>query len=312
MNRGKASLVIWSIFAAIIVAAYAPTSAQIVTADIFSGRATGIRSVTTTNGAATTVVTGDTCPLPDRGGTSTVTTSGIIIPARLATGTITSTTSGSGITSQSSSTVNNFFFSGGGWTVRADTIGARTQCNCCDILNPGCSGEVVISGLTVTDPSGANFPITFDGSVGQTVTLPNGAGTIRFNERTAATGELTVNAMHINIVSGTTTFDVIVASAHSDITCPGTVITAEEVNVSGRVVDPSGAGIAAATVTITNSQGTVVRSTFSGNNGDYTLTGIESGSTYVVSASRKGYAFTPRSLNVLSEVTGFNITGTPR
>src|SRR5262249_33875949 len=161
---------------------------------------TGINAIFTTNGAATTNVAGDTCPLPPRGGTSTVTTSGIIIPGQLASGTIASTTSGSGITSQSSSSVADFFFSRGGWTVPSANVPPNPQCNRCGVGSPGCSGTASVNALTVTGPTGT-FPVTVTGATNQVVTLPSGAGTITFNERTQSTGSLTVNGIHINITN---------------------------------------------------------------------------------------------------------------
>ena len=312
MNRGKFRFAYLVISAVILSAASFQVRAQILTADQFSGRATGINSVITTNGTPSTIVAGDTCPLSPRGGSSTVTTSGNLIPGVLGSGTIASSTSASGITSQASSNVADFFFRAGGWIIQAGNIATSTQCNCCDIANPGCSGNFNITGLTVTDPSGASFPVSVTGAQNQVVTIPGGIGTITFNERTTAPGALTVIGAHINFTVGGTNYNVTVATSHSDIICPGVIITAEQVNVSGKVVDQNGAGISRAIVTISNSSGTVVKTTSSGANGDYLFTGIESGATYILSASSKGYTFTPRSLNLLTEVTGFNLTGTAR
>jgi len=308
MNRGKVSLVSICISVAIVLGVFVQAKAQIITAQEFSGRATGINSVYTTNGQATNAVAGDTCPLPPRGGSSTVTTSGILIPGSLASGTIVSTTSGSGITSQSSSSVSDFFFGGGGFTVHADNVSTNTQCNCCDIANPGCSGSTSINGLSVTGPSGT-IPIVVTGAPNQVVTLPNGAGTITFNERMTSTGNITVNGMHINITSGGTNYNVVVASSHSNIVCPGIIITSADVNISGRVKDSAGNGIGGANVSIINRQGQLVRTVTSGANGDYTLTSITSGQTYVVTATRKSWVFTPRTINLLDETTGFDIIG---
>lgn len=310
MNRGKVNYISFSIAVAIFIAigAYAG-KAQIVNAQEFSGRATGINSTITTNGAASTTTAGDTCPLPPRGGTSTVTTAGILIPGTLASGTIVSTTSGSGITSQSSSSVSNFFFAGGGFTITATNVSTATQCNCCDIANPGCSGAAGVAGLSVTGPSGT-IPITVTGAMNQVVTLPGGAGTITFNERTSSTGSLTVNGMHINITSGATNYNVVVASSHSNILCPGIVITPTQVNISGRTVDQNGGGIARVTVSITNSTGALIATASSGADGSYTLTNITVGQTYIIQATNKSFTFAPRTLNLLDEVTGFDLVGT--
>lgn len=312
MNRGKVNLISFCIGAAVFLAAGAHGYSQILTAQEFSGRATGINSTVTANGVASNVTAGDTCPLPPRGGTSTTTTSGVITPGTIGTGTIVSTTSGSGITSQSSSSVSDLFFVGAGWTIRATNISTSTQCNCCDVANPGCSGSTTITGLSVTDPSGANFPVSLTGASNQVVTLPNGAGTLTFDERASGPGSLTVNGLHINITSGTTNYNVVVASSHSNILCPGISVTPAQVNISGRVADQTGKAIARATVMISNSTGQVVTSTTSATDGTYTLSGVTAGQTYIVTATAKGYTFSPRTLNLLDETTGFDLLGTPR
>jgi hypothetical protein len=312
MNRGKVNLISFCIGAAVFLAAGAHGYSQIITAQEFSGRATGINSTVTATGVASNATAGDTCPLPARGGTSTATTSGVIVPGTIGTGTIVSTTSGSGITSQSSSSVSDLFFVGGGWTIRATNISTSTQCNCCDVANPGCSGATTVTGLSVTDPNGANFPITVTGANNQVVTLPNGAGTLTFNERASSTGSLTVNGLHINITSGTTNFNVIVASSHSNILCPGISVTAAEVNISGRVTDQSGNALARSNVIISGSSGAVVGSTTTAADGTYTLANITTGQTYIVSVSAKNFAFSPRTINLLDETTGFDFVGTPR
>ena len=313
MNRGRLTVFSLIICAAIFAAFSVQTFAQITTAQEFSGRATGINSVITTNGTSSTMVAGDTCPLPPRGGTSTVTLpGGPLIVGVLGSGSISSSTSGSGITSQSSTSITGFTLNAGGWSIRANNVTSSTQCNCCDISAPACSAESSVTGLTVTDPSGANVSITPTGATNQTVAVGS-IGSIIFNERiSTGPGDLTVNAMHINLTVGTSTYNVVVGSAHSDIVCPGIVITAADVSVSGHLLDANGAPISRVTVSITNSQGAVVKTATSDESGAYTLTGIQSGSTYIISASSKGWSFTPRTLNLLDDVTGFNLTGVPR
>jgi len=118
--------------------------------------------------------------------------------------------------------------------------------------------------------------------------------------------------MHINVTVGGTNYNVLVATSHSDIVCPGIIITAGEFNISGHTVDPNGSPIPRVTVTISNTQGTVIRSTVTDESGAYTLSNIQSGSTYIVGASNKLYVFTPRTINLLDDVTGFNLVGLPR
>jgi hypothetical protein len=66
--------------------------------------------------------------------------------------------------------------------------------------------------------------------------------------------------------------------------------TAASVSVGGRVTTADGAGIAKTTVTITDSSGTSY-TTLTGSFGYYRFDDISVGSTYVVSAARKGYQF---------------------
>jgi hypothetical protein len=236
-----------------------------------------------------------------------------LVQGVLGSGTIVSSTSGSGITSQSSSSVTGFILNAGGWTIRANNVNSSTQCNCCDVASPTCSAQSSVTGLTVTDPSGANVTVAPTGANNEIISLPGSIGTIIFNERaTTGPGDLTVNAMHINITVGSSIYNVIVASSHSDIVCAGIIITAADVNVSGHVLDSNGSPVTRASVTISNAQGVVVKSTSTDASGAYTLSGIQSGSTYIVNATQRFYVFTPRTLNVLDEVTGFNMVGLPK
>jgi len=312
MNMGKERLVSICISVAIVMATFIVSQAQVTGTSEYSGRATGIASVININGASTTTTVGDTCPLPFRGGTSTVTTSGPLITGILGTGTIVSTTSGAGLTSQSSSSVSDFLLNAGGWTIRASNVATRTQCSCCDIAAPACNGETNITGLSVTDPNGANFPVTINGQANQVVTLPNGIGTITFNERTSAPGSLTVNGMHINLTVGGNTYNVVVASSHSDILCGSLVITPSDVNISGRVLDTGGAPISQVSVTLSNDRGQIIRSALSGMDGSYQFTEVQTGQTYVIQASHKAYTFQPKAINLLDEMTDVNLIGTAR
>src|SRR5438094_139310 len=59
--------------------------------------------------------------------------------------------------------------------------------------------------------------IQVDGTPNQTVLLPNGTGKVVINEQTSGgAGDITVNALHVS-VDGVA--DVIISSAHADITC---------------------------------------------------------------------------------------------
>lgn len=308
MSKGKTSLLLWVGALAAIFVSVSAGQAQINGASEFSGRATGMQSVITPpGGPSSTTTTGDTCPLPARGGTSVVTTSGPLVFGIVGSGSITSSTSGIGLTSQSSSSVSDFVFRGGGWDIRARNVTTNTQCNCCDIAAPQCSGETNVSGLTIVTPSGMTIPYTVTVLPNQVLTLPGGAGTITFNERpTTPAGSITVIGMHINITAGGTNYNIEIARSHSDIQCAQGVITPAHVNVSGRVLTADGLGVARATISLTDNQGNVLTSV-SNASGNYTIPDVTAGRTYVLTAQRRGLTFPQRVVTVLDELTDVDI-----
>ena len=304
MNKGRTLFALFCFLFAITAASSSTANAQ-----TYSGRATGVNSTVTIGGQPTTSTVADTCPLSPTGGSHIATTPIGVVPGLLRTGPITSTTSGAGNSSQASSTVQDLNFTAGGYTIRATSVNASAQCNCCVPSQPACSGRTTITGLTVTDPAGAPVAVVPNGNVNQTITLAGGAGTIVINEQISAPGDLTVNALHVNITgaNGTNT-NVIIAAAHADINCLSTGPTASLVTVSGRVLDAGGRGISRTTVTLTSGQN--VRTTQTNFNGAYSFAEVLSGETYIVEASNKSYTFNPLVLNVNDEVTNADITAT--
>jgi hypothetical protein len=278
-------------------------------AQIYSGRATGITSTVTINGNPTNTTIADTCPLSPTGGSHIATTPFGRILGLLSTGPITSTTSGAGNSSQSSSTVQDFNLSAGGYTIRATSVGSSAQCNCCVPSMPTCGGRTTITGLTVTDPNGAPVAAVPSGAVNQTISLGT-AGSIIINEQMTSPGDITVNALHINITApnGTNT-NVVVASSHSDIECTTTQPTAAKVVVAGRVLDPSGRGVSRATVTLTN--GSEVLSARTGFDGGFNFPEVEVGETYILQATHPSYTFAPVVLQLLEETTGIEVRANP-
>ncbi|MBV9243070.1 MAG: carboxypeptidase regulatory-like domain-containing protein [Acidobacteria bacterium] len=82
--------------------------------------------------------------------------------------------------------------------------------------------------------------------------------------------------------------------------------TAATVGVSGRVLSASGIGIRGANVTITAADGsrlTAVTNAF----GYYGFTSVESGKSYTLTATARGYAFAPRGISVSDELSDVNI-----
>lgn len=91
---------------------------------------------------------------------------------------------------------------------------------------------------------------------------------------------------------------------------PAIVPSAANVSVSGRVLTAEGQGVRNAVVTITDSTG-VSRSARTASFGFYRFNDVRSGETYVISVSSKRYVFTPRTINVTDEVTGFDFVASP-
>jgi hypothetical protein len=66
-----------------------------------------------------------------------------------------------------------------------------------------------------------NQTIAVSGQPNQTVVLPDGTGQMVINEqKSARQGDITVNALHVTLSTPAGTTDVVIASAHADVTCP--------------------------------------------------------------------------------------------
>lgn len=80
------------------------------------------------------------------------------------------------------------------------------------------------------------------------------------------------------------------------------------VTISGQVVSASGS-VRNAIVTISNMSG-IVGSAQTNSLGYFKLSDIPTGQGYSLSASAKGYTFTPQNINISGDVTGITITAT--
>ena len=86
------------------------------------------------------------------------------------------------------------------------------------------------------------------------------------------------------------------------------VNTAADVEVSGRVVSRNGRGLQNVIVTIAGPNG-FSRTTTSNKSGNFRFADIESGRSYVLSASSKGKSFPPQILDLTDSVTDLVIVG---
>ena len=116
--------------------------------------------------------------------------------------------------SSAEAVVANFSLNAAGQSIQAEFLAARASATC----NSGSAAITASSEIVGLNVNGTQVVV---GNQPQTITLPLGAGSIAIHEEPVASasgdsGNVTVNALHIVLVGGT---DVVVASAHADITC---------------------------------------------------------------------------------------------
>jgi uncharacterized Zn-binding protein involved in type VI secretion len=188
------------------------------TQDAFSGEATVLRAtITTVLGITTTVDIVDAGPLPSSGGAFeksqlTVNVSGLATAEVAHAATI-----GQGNHSDSEASVANLILTVAGNTIVADLLMASAEAKC-ENGAASVAGDANIAGLFI---DGA--PIAISGQPNQTIQLP--VGKLIINEQSSSvsgnTGSITVNALHVVVAGVAGVADVVVSSAHADITCGG-------------------------------------------------------------------------------------------
>ena len=160
------------------------------------------------------IVLSDTGPLPASGGAQEASLLEAEVPGLLTAEVLHASTVGQGNQSRSEASVANLALTVGGNTVAADFLMARATAQC-NGGNASVSGSADIVNLVVNGQA-----VTVSGAPNQTIPLPGG-GSIVINEQTSSvsgnTGAITVNALHVSVPG---VADVIISSAHADITCP--------------------------------------------------------------------------------------------
>ena len=86
--------------------------------------------------------------------------------------------------------------------------------------------------------------------------------------------------------------------------------TAAQVGVSGRVLSADGRAIRGVRITLDDGTGHAM-SVISNAFGYYHFDEVQSGGTYILGASARGFTFTPRILSVRDELTGVDLTALP-
>jgi subtilisin-like proprotein convertase family protein len=86
--------------------------------------------------------------------------------------------------------------------------------------------------------------------------------------------------------------------------------TAASVSIGGRVLTADGRGLTNARVTITGPDG-VARTAITSSFGYYSFDGVESGASYVVAVGSKRYIFTPRTVQVVDNISDLDFVAEP-
>jgi hypothetical protein len=206
MSRIPARLRGLFITCSLLAAAVGVPLAGAANGNTFSGQATVVRATV----LGTTTVLADTGPLPSSGGAEDASLFTASVPGLLDAEVLHASTVGQGNASRSEASVAQLSLTVGGQSVSADFLMSRAEARCTS-GNASTSGGSELVGLVVNGQA-----ISVTGAPNQTVPLPLGAGTIIINEQTGGPGDITVNALHV-IVPGVA--DVVIASAHADITC---------------------------------------------------------------------------------------------
>ncbi|OLC05400.1 MAG: hypothetical protein DMD41_11065 [Gemmatimonadetes bacterium] len=193
------------------------------TTTTFSGRATVLQA---TVPGVVSIDLGDTGPLPEGGGAldgSLVTlavskdqTMGILEASAVV---VHSATIGQGNSSSAEASVASVSLTVAGTPIQADLLRSQAQATCDGTGSASASGSSELVGLVVDGQA-----IDASGQPNQEVDLPGLRVVI--NEQTGAArgnqADITVNALHVtafNPTSGATLADVVISSAHADITC---------------------------------------------------------------------------------------------
>ncbi len=177
----------------------------------FSGQATVLRATVLGN----TVLVSDTGPLPSSGGSLEKSLLSVNVPGLASAEVAHATTIGQGNSSSSEASVADLNLTLAGNTVAADLLMANAMAKCCSNVAPSVSGSSEIVGLVINGQK-----IFVSGQPNEKFYLP--VGEVIINEQSSSVngnmGSVTVNALHV-IIPGVA--DVVVSSAHADVTCIG-------------------------------------------------------------------------------------------
>ena len=195
--------------------AFASTAASSTT---FSGDATVLRATV----LGLPIVLGEAGPVPEAGGAEEFS---LLSVSRNQTGGLLSAEAvhaavvAQGNSSSAEASVASASLTVAGNTVQADLLRSQAQATCDGAGQASVSGSSEVAGLVIN-----NQAITVTGQPNQTVNLPGLKVVINEQSGSASgkRGDITVNALHVtafNLLNGATLADVVISSAHADISC---------------------------------------------------------------------------------------------
>jgi hypothetical protein len=203
MNAMKASTIAIAVIAILLLASPVASFAQTTT---FSGQAVALRA----NAAGVSLSLADTGPLPSSGGNLKTSLASVNVLGLVSADVLSSATSGSGTSSQSQSSLASLNLLNG--LVAADVVKSNSSASCSN-GQAAVTGNSELVGLTVAGQS------VLSSNPNLAISLPGGISVV-VNEQTSSpsgnSGAVTVNALHVTGPG----IDIVVASSHSDITCP--------------------------------------------------------------------------------------------
>ena len=188
-----------------VLVTFSPVASFAQATNTFSGQAVALR----VSAVGLALAVSDTGPLPASGGNLKTSLVGVNVLGLVSAEVLGGATSGSGSSSQSQASVANVSLLGG--LVAADLVKSNSSATCSS-GQAAVAGNSELVGLVV-----AGQPVLVV-NPNVAISLPGGISVI-VNEQTSSpsgnTGAMTVNALHVTGPS----IDIVVASAHSDITC---------------------------------------------------------------------------------------------
>jgi hypothetical protein len=176
------------------------------TQNTYSGEATVVRAVVPLTGTNLTLIKAG--PLASSGGAAEDKLLSASVPGLLTATVLHATAVGQGQASRAEASVADVSLTVGGNTIGASFLMARANARCSN-GKASVSGSSHIAQLVINGKA-----ITVSGAPNQTVNLL--VGKVIINEQSSTANSMTVNALHV-LIPGVA--DVIVSSAHADITC---------------------------------------------------------------------------------------------